>query len=112
MFLFIYTAVLAIIAWTFYNIAKRQGRNGYLWAIIAVTVFLATRIVGGITFVLFMYVIAHYTTWKIKPEDYTGLAFIIINILAIVLVFFVSAYLHRVPKDESYQKPPPPINFN
>jgi hypothetical protein len=111
MFLFIYIVILAIIAWTFHNIAKRQGRNGYLWAIIAVAVFLATRIVGGITFVLFIYIIARYTTWKIKIEDYAGLAFIIINILAVVHVFFVSAYLHRVPKDENYQKPPPPPNF-
>jgi hypothetical protein len=47
--------LISVIAWTFHNAAKRLGRNGFIWAIIAVAVFLLTQTVCEITLLLITY---------------------------------------------------------
>jgi biotin transporter BioY len=106
--IFILFILAGLIAWTFYHAAKRLGRNGFIWAIIAVAVFLLTRTVCGITLLLTAYLF----NWKINLEKYGSVIVLIVTILSLVAVSFVSAYLHHKPKEKKYSEPPPPPNFN
>jgi NADH:ubiquinone oxidoreductase subunit 5 (subunit L)/multisubunit Na+/H+ antiporter MnhA subunit len=100
--------LIAVIAWTFYHAAKRLGRNGFIWSIIAVAVFLLTQTVCGITLLLITYLF----NWKINIEEYSSVIVLIVTVLSLVSVSFVSAYLHYKPKQTKYSEPPPPPNFN
>jgi NADH:ubiquinone oxidoreductase subunit 5 (subunit L)/multisubunit Na+/H+ antiporter MnhA subunit len=98
--------LISVIAWTFHNAAKRLGRNGFTWAIIAVAVFLLTQTVCEITLLL----TTRTFNWKINIEKYSSVIVLIVTILSLVSVSFVSAYLHHKPKERKHSEPPP--NFN
>lgn len=107
----LFAIVAAVLA---YRKANDTGRNGILWAIIAVATFIGTQFVTalvlGLVFGLFL-VFTNGAEPDLEKFD------IVITILAIIVSFISTwallKYLDRVPPSDNYTTPPPPPNnFN
>lgn len=103
--------LIAVIAWTFYTAAKRIDKNGFLWSFIAVIGFIAVKFIGIATFTFTIILLNKFANQNIVSLDYVDLINVFATVFGLVFVQLISAYLHRVPKDEIYQKPPPPPTF-
>ncbi len=103
--------LIAVIAWTFYNAAKRIDKNGFLWSFIAVIGFITVQFIGIALFTFTMVLLNNFANQNIVILDYQDLINVFASVFGLVFVQIISAYLHRVPKNENYQKPPPPPNF-
>jgi hypothetical protein len=100
--------LIAVIAWTFHTAAKRIGKNGFLWSFIAVIGFIAVQFIGIAAFTFTTTLLNKFANQNIVILDYLDLINVFATVFGLVFVQIISAYLHRVPKAENYQKPPPP----
>jgi hypothetical protein len=104
--------LIAVIARTFYKAAKRIGKNGFLWSFIAVIGFISAQFIGIAVFTFTIVLLNKFANQNIIFLDYQNLINVFATVFGLVFVQIISVYLHRVPKDENYQKPPPPPNFD
>jgi hypothetical protein len=104
--------LISVIAWTFYNAAKRTGKNGFLWSFIAMIGFIGVQFIGIAVFAFITILLNRFTNRNIEFLDYQNLMNVFASVFGLVFVQMISAYLHRVPKDENYQKTPPPPDFH
>jgi 4-amino-4-deoxy-L-arabinose transferase-like glycosyltransferase len=107
----IFAIVAAILG---YRKAKDTGRNGLLWAFIAVATFIGTQFVVAIVLGLLLGIILGITE---RPEEEFQMADLAIRALAVILslvaTWLLLRYLDRIPQQEaSGAPPPPPENFN
>lgn len=103
MLLAIVAAVLA------YRKANDTGRNGILWAFIAVAVFIGTQLIVGLALGMALGVFLIATE---RPESDFDKFAIVLNIVAIVLSFVATwgllKYLDKSPQPNDFMPPPPP----
>jgi hypothetical protein len=106
--------ILAIVfAYLAYKRASANGRNGILWALIAVAAFIGTQLVVGLGIGLFIGIGVAAWGWQ---EDVFETYAILINIVAIIFSigagWLVLKFLDRPPaQDVGYSTPPPPPDF-
>lgn len=105
--------LLAILfAYFGYKKANDSGRNGILWAFIALAVFIGAQLLVGLFLgVAFGIGIAAFGWSETIFEDYDILFRIIGIIAGIGGGYAVLKYLDRIPQDDSYNGPPPPPSF-
>ena len=108
MILAIITAVLA------YRKAVENGRNGLLWAVAGVGVFIGAQLLVGLAIGVFLGFGVAFMDW---PETVFEKYTLPINIVAIAAALLASwlllKFLGRQPKQEiAYGSPPPPPDFS
>ena len=107
--------IFAIIsAFLAYRKAKDNGRNGWLWALIAAATFIGTQFVVALALGIFLGIILGVTG---RTEEDVKMAELAITALAIVLSFVTTwlllRYLDKAPQEEVLiTPPPPPTDFN
>ena len=107
--------LLAIVfAYLAYKRASDSGRNGIVWAIIAVVTFIGTQILVGLAAALVLVFVALALSW---PETHINDYEILLNIIGIIAGIgagsLVIWYLGRVPEaDTNINSPPPPPKFD
>jgi len=105
--------IAILIAVLAYRKANENGRNGILWAIVGLAVFIGTQLlVGAAIGVFFLVGMAMWDWPESMFESYTWP----INIVAIVAAGLASwgllAFLGRQPRSEpGVNQPPPPPSF-
>jgi hypothetical protein len=110
--------LLAILfAYFGYKKASESGRNGILWAIIAVLVFLSSQFLLGLAAGITVLIGSISFGWSEKILDENG---VILNLFGIAAGlgggFLVLWYLGRpirpIKEEESIEEPPPPPEFD
>ena len=106
----IFAIVAALLA---YKKAKDSGRNGILWAFIAVGVFIGTQLLVSIGVGIFLELGVAFLGWSdnVLTDDYTIPITIITFIASFVATWLVLRYLNKIPEDVTFVSPPPPPNF-
>ena len=98
--------VFAILA---YQKAKASGRSGWLWAFIALAVYIGVQLLAGLAIGVLLGIGVAVMGW---PESVFTAYEIVINIVAIVGAIVASwlllKYLDRVPDEQPMMMPPPP----
>jgi len=106
--------ILALIfAWLGYKKANNSGRNGFLWAFIALVTFIGTQLLVGLLIGLVLLIRTEaFGLSESTFEDYE----IGYSLFAIAVSFgagfLVLKYLDRVPVEDADAGPPPPPNFS
>lgn len=105
--------ILAILfAYFGYKKANESGRNGILWAVIALAAFIGSQLITGLVIGVGIGIGIGFFGWSENIlEDYDILFRIIAVIPGILGGYLVLKYLDRIPEDGSYSVPPPPPNF-
>jgi hypothetical protein len=105
--------LLAILfAYFGYKKAKDSGRNGFLWAFIALAAFIGSQFLVGILIGLGMGIGIAFLGWSESVfESYDILVRILAIIAGILGGYLVLKYLDRIPQDDNYTAPPPPPDF-
>lgn len=105
--------ILAIIfAYLGYKKANESGRNGILWAFIALAAFIGSQFMVGILIGLGMGIGIALLGWSETIFDSYDILVRILAIAAGLLAgYLVLKYLDRVPQGDNYTAPPPPPDF-
>ena len=105
--------ILAIIfAYLGYKKASESGRNGILWAFIALAAFIGSQFMVGILIGLGMGIGIALLGWSESVfESYDILVRILAIVAGLLGGYLVLKYLDRVPQGDNYTPPPPPPDF-
>ncbi len=96
-----------------YKKANDSGRNGIVWAIVALSAFIGTQLIIGLAIGIAILLVSD----ELNAENLLDKYAVLINIVAIIggfiSGFLVLWYLGRTPKiTDDYVEPPPPPNFS
>ena len=106
--------LLAIVfAYLGYKKASESGRNGILWAFIALAAFIGSQFLVGILLGIGMGIGVALLGWSEGVfESYDILVRIFAIVAGLLAGYLVLKYLDRIPDNgENYTAPPPPPDF-
>ncbi len=105
--------ILAILfAYFGYKKASESGRNGILWAFIALAAFIGSQFLVAILIGFGMGIGIALLGWSESIfESYDILVRILAIVAGILGGYLVLKYLDRIPDDGTYSAPPPPPDF-
>lgn len=105
--------ILALVfAYFGYKKANDSGRNGIVWALIALGVFIGSQLVAGLLIGVALGIGVALLSWPESIfEDYDILFRIIGIVVGIGGGYLVLKYLDRVPQAETFTAPPSPPEF-
>ena len=103
--------VFAIISYSIaYKRAKATGRNGYIWGIIATTVFIVTGFT--ITFGIGVFLGMGIELWNWSEnivESYSVIGTIVAVVASFGTTWLILRHLNKVPEESLPEPPPPPV---
>ncbi len=100
-------------AWFGFKKARETGRNGFLWAFVAVAAFIGAQVVSALAIgVLLGFGVALAGWPETIYEDYNSAITIVSVIAGFASLWLVFRFLDKVPEQEKFTAPPPPPNFN
>lgn len=102
----------AIFAYLSYKKANESGRNGILWAFIALAVFIGVQLITGLFLGIGIGLGIALLGWSENIlTSYDILLRIVAVIPGILGGYLVLKYLDRIPEDQTFNGPPPPPTF-
>ena len=109
--------IIIVVAYYAFKTAKDTGRNGFLWAFVAIFVGIGMQLLLPVFIAVvlgFLYIASGTPLNKLQDEMGDVVIFLKIGALALnmIAMWLILRHLSKLPEDEPFIAPPPPPTFD